>query len=101
MLQVDIDNVNKVAHQCKSRIDHLMKMNEQALNRKVGSYGCFALAVGVSHIADWECMDIHIHHNVRQHAAGSFTVASMIVIVHHCLSSGSPACWSFAKCKVT
>lgn len=35
-LQVDIDNVNKVAHQCKNRIDHLMKLNEQALNRKVG-----------------------------------------------------------------
>jgi syntaxin 1B/2/3 len=33
-MQVDIDNVNKVAHQCKNRIDHLMKMNEQALNRK-------------------------------------------------------------------
>eukprot|EP00891_Asterochloris_glomerata_P001953 jgi/Astpho2/1953/Aster-00466 len=33
-MQVDIDGVNKIAHQCKNRIDRLMKMNEAALNRK-------------------------------------------------------------------
>ena len=40
LLQVDIDGVNKVAHQCKNRIDRLMKMNEAALNRKVSNILC-------------------------------------------------------------
>ena len=40
LLQVDIDGVNKIAHQCKNRIDRLMKMNEAALNRKVSTILC-------------------------------------------------------------
>lgn len=36
-LQDDIDEVNKIAHSLKARLDYLQKLNEQALKRKVGN----------------------------------------------------------------
>jgi hypothetical protein len=34
-MQTDIDEVNKTAHQVKNKLEHLDKLNEQALSRKV------------------------------------------------------------------
>lgn len=34
-MQDDIDEVNKIAHNLKARLDYLQKLNEQALKRKV------------------------------------------------------------------
>lgn len=36
-MQDDIDEVNKIAHQVKNRLERLDKMNEQALSRPVRS----------------------------------------------------------------
>ena len=35
VLQDDIDEVNKIAHNLKARLDYLQKLNDQALKRKV------------------------------------------------------------------
>lgn len=35
LVQDDIDEVNKIAHNLKARLDYLQKLNEQALKRKV------------------------------------------------------------------
>lgn len=34
-MQSDIDEVNKIAHQVKNKLENLDKLNEQALGRKV------------------------------------------------------------------
>ncbi len=36
-MQDDIDEVNKIAHNLKARLDYLAKLNEAALKRKVCS----------------------------------------------------------------
>ena len=44
-MQDDIDEVNKIAHQLKARLDYLGKLNEAALKRKV----CPAAGIRFAH----------------------------------------------------
>ena len=51
-VQDDIDEVNKIAHNLKARLDNLGRMNEAALKRKVGfQHSACLVKQGLQHCA--------------------------------------------------